>query len=311
MQNTLRNFVLSVTVKQHGAELCGLKTADGTEYMWQADPAVWPRHAPLLFPIVGKLVQGRYLYDGKKYEITTPHGFARDTDFELVAATESTLSYRLQATKETRKQYPFEFTLLRHYRLATPLEGHALSWPENGGRDKARPSSSTLEVTTEVTNPGAVVMPFSIGEHPAFSLKWGAGDKVEDYALQFEKPERLVAHLLDANGLLSDQSERLLSNQRVLPLRSTMFDRDALIFLKLNSRSISLCSRRHARRVTVEFPGYPNLGIWAKPGAPFVCIEPWYGYADPATHNGELLQKPGIILLEPGKTFTCTWRIGL
>jgi galactose mutarotase-like enzyme len=287
MQKTLRNFVLSVTVKQHGAELCGLKAADGTEYMWQADPAVWPRHAPLLFPIVGKLVQGWYLYDGKKYEITTPHGFARDTDFELVAATESTLSYRLQATKETRKQYPFDFTLLRHYRL---LE-------------------AGVEVTTEVTNSGAVVMPFSIGEHPAFSLKWGAGDKVEDYALQFEKPERLVAHLLDANGLLSDQSERLLSNQRVLPLRSNMFDRDALIFLKLNSRSISLCSRRHARRVTVEFSGYPSLGIWAKPGAPFVCIEPWYGYADPATHNGELLQKPGIILLEPGKTFTCTWRI--
>ena len=287
MQKTLRNFVLSVTVKQHGAELCGLKAADGTEYMWQADPAVWPRHAPLLFPIVGKLVQGWYLYDGKKYEITTPHGFARDTDFELVAATESTLSYRLQATKETRKQYPFDFTLLRHYRL---LE-------------------AGVEVTTEVTNSGAVVMPFSIGEHPAFSLKWGAGDKVEDYALQFEKPERLVAHLLDANGLLSDQSERLLSNQRVLPLRSNMFDLDALIFLKLNSRSISLCSRRHARRVTVEFSGYPSLGIWAKPGAPFVCIEPWYGYADPATHNGELLQKPGIILLEPGKTFTCTWRI--
>ena len=289
MQNTLRNFALSVTVKRHGAELCGLRAADDTEYLWQADPVVWPRHAPLLFPIVGKLVQGRYLYDGKKYEITTPHGFARDTDFELVAATESTLSYRLQATTETRKQYPFDFTLLRHYRL---LE-------------------AGVEITTEVTNPGALVMPFSIGEHPAFSLKWGAGDKVEDYALQFEKPERLVAHLLDANGLLSDQSERLLSNQRVLPLRSDLFDRDVLIFLKLNSRSISLCSRRHARRVTVEFSGYPNLGIWAKPGAPFVCIEPWYGYADPATHNGELLHKPGIILLEPGKTFTCTWRIGL
>ncbi len=289
MQNTLRNSVLSVTVKRHGAELCGLKAADGTEYLWQADPAVWGRHAPLLFPIVGKLIQGRYLYDGQKYEITTPHGFARDTDFELVAATESTLSYRLQATTETRKQYPFDFTLLRHYRLM----------------------EAGVEITTEVTNPGVVVMPFSIGEHPAFSLKWGAGDKVEDYALQFEKPERLVAHFLDANGLLSDQSERLLSNQRVLPLRSDLFDRDALIFLKLNSQSIGLCSRRHARRVTVEFPGYRNLGVWAKPGAPFVCIEPWYGYPDPATHNGELLHKPGIILLEPGKTFTCTWRIGL
>jgi galactose mutarotase-like enzyme len=288
MQNTIGNSLLSVTVKRHGAELSGLKAADGAEYLWQADPAVWGRNAPLLFPIVGKLANGRYLYEGKHYEMN-PHGFARDMEFELLAATENALTYRLQATPATRKQYPFEFDLIRHYRLA-------------GG---------VLEVTTEVTNKGATVMPFSIGEHPGFALNWGAGDRVEDYALQFEKPERLDAHLLDANGLLSAQTERILSNKSVLPLRRDLFDRDALIFLKIKSRKIILCSRRHARRVTVEFPGYPYLGIWAKPGAPFVCIEPWYGHADPAGHDGEFMNKHGIIKLDPSASFSCTWRVGV
>lgn len=286
MQNTIKNSLMSVTVKRHGAELCGLKAADGTEYLWQADPAIWPRHAPLLFPIVGKLAQGRYRYEGRDYEMA-PHGFARDTDFELMDASDNALSYRLQATPATRKQYPFDFSLLRHYRL----------------------SGGTVEVTTEVTNTGTTVMPFSIGEHPGFALTWGAGDKVEDYALKFEKAERLDTHLLDANGLLSGKTERVLSNKSVLPLRRDLFDRDALIFLKIKSQKVSLCSRRHPRRVTVEFSGYPDLGIWAKPGASFVCIEPWYGHADLASHDGELMAKPGLIMLEPGTSFACVWRV--
>jgi galactose mutarotase-like enzyme len=286
MQTTISHSGLSVTVKQHGAELCSVKAADGTEYLWQADPGVWARHAPLLFPIVGKLVKGRYTLEGKCHEMSQ-HGFARDMDFELVESSGSALTYRLQATAVTRKQYPFEFTLMRYYRL----------------------SDGVLEVTTEVTNPGDKIMPFSIGEHPGFALTWGEGDRVEDYALQFEKAERLDSHLLDANGLLSDKSERVLSNKTVLPLRRDLFDRDALIFLKIRSRKIKLCSRRHSRNVTVEFPGYPCLGIWAKPGAPFVCIEPWYGHADPAQHDGEFMNKPGIIQLEPGATFSCVWRV--
>ena len=286
--NTIVNSTLTVTIKRHGAELCGLKGGDGTEYLWQADPAVWGRHAPLLFPIVGKLAQGQYLFEGARYEMK-PHGFARDLDFALVEATETVLSYRLQASPETRKQYPFDFTLMRHYRLA-------------GGM---------LEVTNEVTNTGSSVMPFSIGEHPAFALNWGAGDRVEDYALKFEKAERLDARFLDSDGLLSGQTERILSNHNVLPLRGNLFDRDALIFLKIRSQNVSLCSRRHSRRVTVEFAGYPYLGIWAKPGAAFVCIEPWYGHADPAGHNGDIMNKPGIIKLEAGTSFSCSWRVSV
>ncbi len=286
MIKTISNSRISVSVKNLGAELCSLKGASGTEYLWQADPAVWGRHAPILFPIVGKLAHDRYLFEGKSYELP-PHGFARDTGFEPVAATQDSLSYRLQATPQTLKQYPFNFTLTRHYRLC----------------------ENVLEVVTEVTNSGTTEMLFSIGEHPAFGLNWGAGDKVEDYALQFEKAERLDTVLLDPEHLLTAKTERVLSNERVLPLRNDLFDRDALVFVKIRSRSVNLCSRRHSRRLTVEFPEYPCLGIWAKPGAPFVCIEPWYGHADPVDHDGQLVHKPGIIKLQPGLVFSCVWRV--
>ena len=285
MIKTISTPQLSVSVKDAGAELCSIKGPGGMEYLWQADPAVWGRHAPILFPIVGKLVKDRYLHEGKSYEMKQ-HGFARDKQFELIEATEASLSYRLQADSDTLRHYPFNFSLVRHYRL----------------------TSNTVAIVPEVTNTGAGVMPFSIGEHPGFALNWGATDKVADYALQFEKAERLNIVLLNEDHLLSAKTERLLTNERVLPLRNDLFDRDALIFLKIRSRAVALCSRRHSRRLTVEFPEYPCLGIWAKPGAPFVCIEPWFGHADTESHNGQLEHKAGIIKLDPGQSFSCVWR---
>jgi len=288
MIRTISNSRIAVSVKGRGAELCGLRGSDGTEYLWQADPAVWGRHAPLLFPIVGKLTEDRYLFEGKAYTLKQ-HGFARDLDFELVAREETLLAYRLKASPETFSQYPFDFVLTRQYRLG--VDG--------------------LEVTTEVTNAGAAVMPFSIGEHPGFSLAWRAGDRIEDYYLEFEKPESAEAVLLDGRGCLSTRTVPVVTEGVKLVLSRDRFNQDALIFTKLSSRSIALCSRHDRRRVTVEFPDYPCLGIWAKPGAPFVCIEPWYGHADPAGHNGELMSKPGMIKLDPGAGFSCVWRVNV
>lgn len=286
MSETIRNGRVSVSVKRHGAELCGIKGADGTESLWQADPAVWGRHAPVLFPIVGKLAEDRYTVGGRSYTMKQ-HGFARDMEFELVEATGESLGYRLVASPATREQYPFDFELTRRYRL---LE-------------------AGVEITNEVVNPGRAPLLFSIGEHPGFALNWGEGDQVEDYALEFEKDEELNTVLLGPDHLLSTRTERVPLEGRVLPLRRDLFDRDALIFLSLKSRKVTLTSRKHPRRLAVEFPGFPQLGIWAKPGAPFVCIEPWYGHADPSGHTGELVAKPGIIALDPGKSFVCTWRV--
>lgn len=286
MIRTIGNSRLTVSVKQCGAELCGIRGSDGTEYLWQADPAVWNSQSPLLFPIVGKLNNGCYRFAGRTY-VMNQHGFARGLDFEHVSGGESSLVYRLRSSPETLSQYPFEFVLTRQYRL----------------------DADRLEVVTEVANTGTGVMPFSIGEHPGFSLEWREGNRIEDYYLEFEKQEQEEAALLDDGGRLSARTVPVITGGNRLPLRRDLFNQDALIFTKLNSRRVALCSLKSNRRVTVDFPGYPCLGVWAKPAAPYVCIEPWYGHADPVGHDGELASKPGLIKLDPGARFACQWRV--
>jgi len=280
------NGLLTVTVNPRGGELTSLRGCDGVEYLWQADPAVWARHAPLLFPIVGRLANDRYSFNGQSYEMKQ-HGFVRDLDFTLSGHTDDRLIFTLQANETTLRQYPFEFILTRQYHL---IEG-------------------MLEVTTEIKNSGNEVMPFSIGEHPGFSLQWEKGDTVEDYSLEFEREETLDAIRLNDQHLLSSRMDRIMTRNRVLALSHTLFNEDALIFLKVKSDTLSLCSRRQRQRLVIEFPGYPYLGIWAKPGAPFVCIEPWYGYSDTVGHDGDLMRKPGIQKLGQGQTFACVWRV--
>ena len=279
---SIANQFITVSVKEQGAELCSIKDAVGAEYMWQADSAFWARHAPVLFPIVGKLLNGRYELNGKTFELP-PHGFARDMEFSLVQQSESCLVFQLLPTAETRKCYPFEFALTIAYRL-------------NG---------NGLSIEYAVRNTGSSVMPFSIGAHPAFNLH----GPVEECFLEFEKAETLTTSLLSSKGLLTEETAPVLAETNILPLSKTLFDRDALILLDFKSDKITLGSHKSSRRLTVEFPGFPQLGIWAKPGAPFVCIEPWYGYADPEQPYGDIMNKPGIQQLAAGDTFTCTHRV--
>jgi galactose mutarotase-like enzyme len=287
MNQTLENSHLTITVKPRGAELCSIRSAAGTEYIWQADPAVWPRHAPVLFPIVGRLANDRYSIDGKSWELKQ-HGFARDMDFELEERTANSLLYSLLPSEATRRQYPFEFVLRIRYALA----------------------KSGLEIGYEVTNAGRTVMPFSIGAHPGFSLALEPGDRMEDYDLQFDRPGPMDTHLLNADHLVSGETVRVLeAGCDAISLRRDLFDRDALIFLGVSSHAVSLRSRRHGHGVGVDFPGFPDLGIWSKPSAAFVCIEPWHGHADPAQTPGSLMEKPGIIRLAPGRAFACSYRV--
>ena len=287
MERTLSSSLLSVTVQSRGAELSSIHGADNTEYLWQADPSVWGRHAPVLFPIVGKLANDHFEYAGRRYHLKQ-HGFARDTEFSLTEETADSLTFQMTASPTTRECYPFEFALEVSYRLV----------------------DTTVQVDYRVTNSGAGEMPFSIGAHPGFSLAWGPGDAIEDYHLQFERAETADTRHLDDDGLLSQEIERVLTDSDRLPLRADLFERDALIFLDLQSEKVSLRSGRHPdRSVTVEFPGFPYLGVWAKPGAPYVCIEPWHGHVDPVGVSGEIVHKPGIIRLDEGVTFACSHRI--
>ena len=259
--HSLQNEFLNIGVKPLGAELCSIRNAEGAEYVWQADPAVWGRHAPVLFPMVGKLRDGRYELNGKTYEMT-PHGFARDKEFNLTEQNDNSLVYQLLPTAETRACYPCEFDLQITYRLI----------------------ENALSIGYAVHNTDSSPMPFSIGAHPAFNLH----GPIDECFLEFEKSETLNTCLLGQKGLLSTETAPVLKNSQLLPLSKTLFNRDALIFLDAKSKKITLGAKNSPRRLTVEFAGFPELGIWSKPGAPFVCIEPWFGTADPETPYGEI-----------------------
>lgn len=286
MEQKIRNSFLSVTVNKSGAELTSIRSNSGHEYMWNADPGIWGRRAPILFPVVGKLKEDTYSYNGQCYSLKQ-HGFARDMVFDLIDKGSDRLSYRLLPTAETRKCYPFDFSLLVSFRLV----------------------ENSVEIEYRVENSGSGIMPFSIGAHPAFALNWGENDRIEDYYIEFEKPETVNTLHLDKNSLLSDEAEQVLSNETIIPLHKNIFDRDALILLDLVSDKVSLCSGRHSRKVTVLFSDFPFLGIWAKPGAPYVCIEPWHGYVDPSDVNGQIIDKPGIITLSKDCIFSCKHHI--
>ncbi len=280
--NTITSSKLTVSVNTRGAELCSIKSAAGTEYLWQADPAFWKGQAPILFPTIGKLQDGRYRLNGQTYELA-PHGFARTMDFTLIDQQPDVLTCQLLPTDETRARYPFEFALKVIYRL----------------------SGNALSIEYAVRNTGSSIMPFSIGCHEAYNLP----GPIDECFLEFEKTETADPRLINAKGMVSTDTVAVLKNTRTLPLSKTLFDRDVLIFLDVKSKKVTLGAKNSPRRLTVEFAGFPHLGIWAKPAAPFVCIEPWFGHSDPEQSYGDIWEKPGIMKLEAGKTFTCMHRV--
>ena len=284
--NALSNALVTAKINALGAELCSLQSADGTEVLWQADPTFWDRHAPVLFPIVGRLQNDQYTYAGSPYSLFQ-HGFARDISFTLIEETSEKLVYQTQATAETRTNYPFDFELRITYRLL-----------QNG-----------VAIEYAVTNHGKTTMPFSIGAHPGLNLPLGENDLIEDCYLELEKQDSLDIYQVAPSGFLNEQSTETLKNVDRIQLTANLFDDDALVFINPAFDKLTLCSKKNDRRVSVEFPDFQQVALWAKPGAPYVCIEPWFGYVDPVTPYGEIENKPGILLLESGKTFRCEHRI--
>ncbi len=288
MQYDLSNQFAQVTVKKQGAELCSFKNkATNTEHIWQADPNVWSRHAPVLFPIVGALKDKSYTVDEKSYSLPQ-HGFARDMPFELISQSESSLIFQLSASKETLKKYPYNFQLQVKYTL---LE-------------------KKLLVEYVVTNTDSNSIYFSIGAHPGFRVPFFENEALEDYYLEFSHAEKQDKLLLSEKGFISDKVDaNYLNDSNKIELTKDLFNADALIFTKLNSEWIKIKSKQHEHEFTFYFKDYPYFGIWAKPGAPFVCLEPWHGIADFDNANGDLKSKTGIEALEPGGVFSCNFAI--
>jgi galactose mutarotase-like enzyme len=288
MKIEIENEYLCVWSGSAGAELTSIKLkSDGTEYLWQAEQKYWNRHAPLLFPIVGGVANNQYSYRGRRYHMKN-HGFARDSEFETAHESETRVIYRLTPNADTLASYPFRFKLDVVYKL----------------------DGSAIEVTYRVVNEDDKEMPFSIGAHPAFNCPIVHGELFTDYYLEFSDDETLDRQYVNAENLLvSGRSKHFLENKKIKPLEESMFNEGACIFESLKSTSVALKSHKTNKSVTVSFPGFPQLGLWAPPGAPFICIEPWFGLNEEAGFTGELPEKKGILMLKPGGAFEAMYKI--
>lgn len=275
---------MSALVSQDGAELHSLVDAGGRELLWQAGPA-WPRRAPVLFPIVGKLAGDRLLHRGASYRMTQ-HGFARDRRFTWVEQGPASCRLALRDDASTREAYPFAFLLEVSYALA----------------------DGTLRAVLSVTNTGtADVLPASVGAHPAFRWPLSDGTPKEAHRLEFAAPETAPVRRLEV-GLLSPVKEPTPVAGRELALSEALFERDALILDEPASRSVRYCAE-DGSALEVSWSGFAQLGLWSKPGgADFLCIEPWHGTASPVGFDGEFMDKPGLMLLQPGERRDLEWR---
>ena len=280
--NQLKNKWLTVQVSEQGAEIVSIRNAEGQEYIWQADPQYWKRHAPVLFPIVGSLWNGQYVHQGQTYKMSQ-HGFARDRKFRLIQHTYDSITLRLEADEETKKNYPFDFQLDITYRL----------------------TGQTITTTWKVTNRGNEEMPFQIGGHPAFNIPtstektWGYFQLSQrGHVLQ----EMICTPLAEKGCADIHHSNTIpLKENGLLPLTYELFEKDALVVEHKQIDQVTFLTADKKPYLTVRFDA-PLVGFWTPAGkqAPFVCIEPWYGRCDRAEYAGEFSRRDWMNQLLPG-----------
>ncbi|HEX4634790.1 MAG TPA: aldose 1-epimerase family protein [Rhizomicrobium sp.] len=268
-----------------GAQLCSLKDRAGRDLQWNGDPAVWKGRAPILFPIVGALAGNAYRLDGRRFCLSR-HGFARDRMFSLTGATSASACLRLNWDSETFALYPFRFQLDMNFHL----------------------EDTTLRMWASVENlEDQKILPLSFGFHPAFRWPLPYGQPRAAHALRFEYDEPAPVRRLDAHGLLAPTEFETPVKEQRLELRDDLFAKDAIIFDRIASRRIRY-GAEHGPQLEISFEDMPQLGVWTKPEAGFICIEPWHGFSDPQGYSGEFYDKPGLALLPPGtsKDFAMT-----
>ena len=277
MTEYINNDNIRVGADSFGAELCTVTAADGTEYLWQGDPAVWSGRSPILFPIVGRLIDDAFTFDGRRY--TCPkHGLVRKSEFALYERTGTSMTFVRKSDEATRRAYPFDWELYVTFSV----------------------SGSELTVDHRVVNTGDGEMFFSLGAHPAFICRIG------DY-VEFERPERLISEKIDLiASIRTDDTVPVLDNETRIYITKDVFKEDALILSGMKSEVLTL-HRFDGRTVRFNFGKCPYLGLWAKPGAPYVCVEPWYGVNDSCHSDGDLRHKDRIIALPAGGSMNFSW----
>mgnify|MGYP000301562144 FL=1 len=288
MQATIHNEFLTLTVDTHGAEAVSLKNAAGEEMLWQADPSIWARHAPILFPWTGKLTGGALVHEGKTYK-GGQHGFARDLEHTLVKAEGDTIQLRLESTPEIKAQrFPFDFVLTSTFRLEGKMVHHTLT----------------------VENPADSAQPlrFGIGYHPAFQIPFDDQHTTQDYEFRFDQPESPMILDCSANGLLSGKCRYEWKNTQSIPLTDELFAADSYCMAGLRTQTVGIYEKDTGRSVICDVSDFPYTLIWSAAKKPlhFICIEPWHSL--PGEENGPIdwEQRPCAASLKRGESWSTT-----
>ena len=285
----LKNDLLNISIQHEGAELCNIRSATShLEFLWQADPEIWGSHAPNLFPIIGALKDNTYYFNSKAYSMPK-HGFLRrNTNFEVIAQSKTEITFKLSTNEQLKTIYPFDFEFLLTYELI----------------------DNVLHLHHTVKNTDHKTIYFSLGGHPAFNCPLYNDETYTDYILDFERSESCESHILDIpTGLVTEKTKSVFTEAQYIQLKPDLFDEDALIFKNLQSRKVTLKHKQKGNVLSVKFEGFPYLGIWAKPNAPYVCIEPWLGIADAETTDQQFIDKEGIVALQAHTIFKATYSI--
>ncbi len=262
---------------ENGAQLHSLKSKkNGKEYMWYGTPEIWSSQAPILFPIIGRLLDDKFRYKGKEYSLLK-HGLSRRMPFKVEECNGAKAVFSLESDENTLKSYPFDFKLTATFELI----------------------GNSLKNTLTVENKTDGEIYFSLGAHPGFNC--AIGDKIE-----FEKEETLCTERIDKDSYVINQDFPLIENSREIEITKHIFVPDCLILSGLNSKKLRI---KGENEVEFTFGDCPFLGIWAKPGAPYVCIEPWWGLDDSRDYKDDISQKRGIQRLDKGGKFEYAWSV--
>ncbi|WP_300571000.1 aldose 1-epimerase family protein [Flavobacterium sp.] len=279
MEIHIQNQNTSATINSIGAELINLNKG-AVNYIWENNENFWNKTSPVLFPIVGQLKNDTYTLNQTKYSLPR-HGFARNYEFDVIQKTETSVTFSLSENEETLLQYPFHFELQISYTL----------------------EENKLNISYSVKNNSNTQMPFSLGAHPAFAID----SDFENYTLEFENDTKLVINELE-NGLFSGKTKELILENKKVQLTDALFEKDALVLKEFKSKYLTILKNNNPY-LKVIFERFPHLGIWTKPKAPFLCIEPWQGFADSIDSNGNILEKQGIQTIPENDVFKTSFSI--
>ena len=285
----LENKKFAISLRSYGAEMVSVFSKEhNIEILWQGDARIWAGQSPLLFPVIGRLIDGKYRYEDREYHMPK-HGFARHSEFDLVSSSDTSAEFELRPDQRSISIYPFKFVLRVKYSLLA--DGVAVSYT--------------------VSNQGQKNLYFSIGAHPGFDLNSIFGDPQSRSGvyIEFDRPQRLDRWYVGDEGV-NGVDKLYLDGDSVIEVESDLFKDDAIIFKAPTATAVELRSRNCERAIRMEFDRITHLGLWGKPNdTPFVCIEPWFGIDDDIDFRGTLQQKEGIVTLEPDSRFNTEYKL--